>query len=542
MPSYSWPRRASAQQSVWLHSGFSGVFIVLVLLAGLYLYHSYSKAASQLQQQISQQHQQASDRVGQFLRQQQMLLQLLHLSVLNRYQVRLQAPAHSALDKQFAKAQGRYQLTSPSQFAGVTTGSLTGQGTNPQADARLQAEMDAVLALTPLMYAAHRQAQHQPWIYYTSSHGFLYLFPAHNIQLQQGLAAGNPMFAPALYQMPFYQLASASSGAVWTPVYQDSAGQGQLVSVSQAVMLQQELLGVLSLDVNLSTLERLITPFALPQVQLSLQYQQQVVWQSTPSKAISLPVGHNFSWFDGGDTWALQQALVANGWQLKAQIDKTAWYRQILSALQSDIWLMLCVLLGYLFAVLALSQRHSRQHSLEIDPLTDCYRRSQYLLQAERDLVLMQQTGGGLGLMLLDVDYLHKYNQHAGIQAGDQLLARLASELKRHLALRLDVLIRMDGDQFACLMPADSATEFTCYATRLQQQVQALAIPHPQSPFLYVTISVGACWLNAGAHCSADDLLLRAQTALQKARLRGRNQLALYDPTPESWPQLSSVG
>lgn len=542
MPAHLWPRRASSQQSVWLHSGFSGVFILLVVLAGMYLYRCYDKAALQLQQQIQQQHQQASDRVGQFLRQQQMLIQLLHLSLLERYAVRRQAPAHAYLDKQFTHAQDRYQLTLPSQFAGVTTGSLTGQGSAPQDDPRLMAEMDAVLALTPLMYAAHRQAQHQPWLYYTSSHGFLYLFPAHKIQLHQGLAAGNPMFAKDLYQVPFYQLASANSGAVWTPVYQDSAGQGQLVSLSQAVMDKDQQLGVLSMDVNLSTIEQLLAPFALPQVQLRLQYQQHEVWRTGPVITTNMPTDRNLTWFDGDDAWGLQQLLVANGWQLQAQIHKTAWYRQLLTALQSDIWLMVCGLASYLLLVLAINQQRSRQRSAVIDPLTNCYRRSEFYPLAQRDITLQQQTGCGLGLVLLDVDYLHKYNQAAGLEAGDRLLARLASELQRSLAYHTDALIRMDGDQFAFLLPADSVAQLLQCANKLQQHVQALSIPHPHSPHLYVTVSIGACWLNAGALCSADELLQRAQTALQKARLRGRNQLALYDPIPETWPHFSSVG
>lgn len=132
-----------------------------------------------------------------------------------------------------------------------------------------------------------------------------------------------------------------------------------------------------------------------------------------------------------------------------------------------------------------------------------------------------------LSLLMLDVDWFKKYNDHYGHQAGDQALVTLGSVLA-HFARRPDDLAaRYGGEEFALLLfntPPEAARDI---AEQLISKVAETNMQHSLSPLGRISISVGVATCIPLSECTIDDLFKRADTALYSAKNNGRNRLYL---------------
>ncbi len=91
-----------------------------------------------------------------------------------------------------------------------------------------------------------------------------------------------------------------------------------------------------------------------------------------------------------------------------------------------------------------------------------------------------------------------------------------------------DVVARLDGDEFAILMPQTDEAQAACLAERLQEHLLRNPIPNLESD-LYIRISVGVtCAIASYEPFSIDVLLERADKALYKAKQQGRNQISIW--------------
>ena len=86
------------------------------------------------------------------------------------------------------------------------------------------------------------------------------------------------------------------------------------------------------------------------------------------------------------------------------------------------------------------------------DDLTGARRRGVGLFELEREIDRAQRTGHGLVVAYVDVDGLKAVNDEQGHSAGDQLLREVAEALRRHMR-SYDLLIRVGGDEFLCVLP-----------------------------------------------------------------------------------------
>ncbi|MDE2234287.1 MAG: EAL domain-containing protein [Gammaproteobacteria bacterium] len=132
-----------------------------------------------------------------------------------------------------------------------------------------------------------------------------------------------------------------------------------------------------------------------------------------------------------------------------------------------------------------------------------------------------------LAVLFVDLDRFKHINDSLGHQTGDLVLKRVAQRLKRCIKDR-DTVARLSGDEFIVLVEhVDKRRDIEHLAERI---LRTLAKPMLLSETeLRVTGSVGITLLAADSP-DAKSLLANADTALYRAKHRGRNSYQFFTP------------
>jgi diguanylate cyclase (GGDEF)-like protein len=136
-------------------------------------------------------------------------------------------------------------------------------------------------------------------------------------------------------------------------------------------------------------------------------------------------------------------------------------------------------------------------------------------------------TGEPLGVLCIDVDRFKAVNDSYGHPAGDYLLRHTADRLKA-LSEECHVLGRFGGDEFMLICPAPTAAS----SARLGELiVSALAAPFEIGMArVFVGASVGILTVDPDEPIDAPEAFRRADLAMYRAKVLGRNQYAFYEP------------
>ncbi len=136
-----------------------------------------------------------------------------------------------------------------------------------------------------------------------------------------------------------------------------------------------------------------------------------------------------------------------------------------------------------------------------------------------------QREGRPLSLVMVDIDHFKAYNDYYGHLAGDDCLQRVARTLETVVARPGDLVARYGGEEFALVLP-DTDNGARILGERCRAAVADLQIPHQASPLLpVVTVSVGVATAIPRPGSTPEELIVRADQALYRAKLLGRNQV-----------------
>ncbi|MBU9836500.1 membrane-associated sensor domain-containing protein [Rahnella sp. L72c] len=156
------------------------------------------------------------------------------------------------------------------------------------------------------------------------------------------------------------------------------------------------------------------------------------------------------------------------------------------------------------------------------DPLTGVANRRQLDKQLQQLIAQTERQGGIFSLIMIDVDYFKKYNDHYGHQAGDNCLVDIAKCFRQVVRQPADLVARYGGEEFVILLHSAAATDAEVVAQRIRQSVAQAAIPHALSQVAdTVTVSQGIMQWSPGM--TSLELLQRADSALYDAKHAGRN-------------------
>ncbi len=165
------------------------------------------------------------------------------------------------------------------------------------------------------------------------------------------------------------------------------------------------------------------------------------------------------------------------------------------------------------------------EHLAYHDYLTNLPNRAYFSEQLNHAVFWSEKMKEKLAIMFLDLDGFKAVNDTLGHYAGDQLLEELSKRLTGALR-KSDIVARMGGDEFIIMIKniKDSAS----VQKIADKIIKCINIPFKLNDEDYnIGASVGIAVFPADAH-SADELIEKADSAMYKAKEKGRNQYVIY--------------
>lgn len=177
----------------------------------------------------------------------------------------------------------------------------------------------------------------------------------------------------------------------------------------------------------------------------------------------------------------------------------------------------------------AFLERQSLEEMAARDGLTRLLNRQTFEFRARnvwRTATTMQRP---VALLMIDVDYFKRYNDHYGHQAGDDCLRRVAAAVREAINPSRDELVaRYGGEEIIVMLVDRTEEQVAAVALNAVAHVARQAIPHQASVVCdHVSISVGATTPSADPELSYGAMANLADKALYLAKKQGRNRCVL---------------
>ena len=170
------------------------------------------------------------------------------------------------------------------------------------------------------------------------------------------------------------------------------------------------------------------------------------------------------------------------------------------------------------------------QWQLSHDHLTGLLNRNAFEDILLREHNRVRRTNDDALLLFIDLDNFKLINDELGHAAGDKLLVNLSKNLSSR-ARDTDNIGRLGGDEFVVLLTGVSKDNLEELAEKYRRLLEETSL-HWEGKNHTVTGSIGVVSVDKSAD-SIGELLARADQACQQAKIKGRNQWAIYSPTAE---------
>ncbi len=158
------------------------------------------------------------------------------------------------------------------------------------------------------------------------------------------------------------------------------------------------------------------------------------------------------------------------------------------------------------------------------DTLTGLANRRCFNEVMEEEIRRARRGGEFFTLLMCDVDFFKRYNDHYGHQGGDDCL-RAVGEVMREVFQRAGELpARYGGEEFAAILPGVSEESALKVASKLLEALAQRAIPHEYSDAApHLTLSIGLASAPVTQERDAEWYIARADEAMYESKKAGRN-------------------
>ena len=160
------------------------------------------------------------------------------------------------------------------------------------------------------------------------------------------------------------------------------------------------------------------------------------------------------------------------------------------------------------------------------DALTFLPNRRRIISDLQHEVIFSDRYGTPLAISMLDIDHFKVINDTYGHMVGDEVLRKLAVELRSHIR-HPDVIGRYGGEEFLVVLPHSTIKAAAEQAERLCNHVRSLMIECNDAK-VSLTVSIGI----AQYKIQKEDwqaFLSRADAVLYQAKGNGRNQWVLSE-------------
>ncbi|WP_206245253.1 sensor domain-containing diguanylate cyclase [Novosphingobium terrae] len=158
-----------------------------------------------------------------------------------------------------------------------------------------------------------------------------------------------------------------------------------------------------------------------------------------------------------------------------------------------------------------------------IDALSGLPNRRAYAGQFPR-FVEAEADGMVRAVGLLDVDNFKAYNDRYGHAAGDVILRKIGSLLRRSLRAGDDLAFRIGGEEFLVASKWIDVQSALAFFEGLRAEIEEMQLPHEGNlPFKVVTASIGLTTFQKPGDPA--QLVDQADAALYRAKREGRNSV-----------------
>ena len=170
-------------------------------------------------------------------------------------------------------------------------------------------------------------------------------------------------------------------------------------------------------------------------------------------------------------------------------------------------------------------QKNVLYYQAHHDPLTNLPNRLLFQDRLEQALLKSKRNGYKVALLFIDLDHFKHINDAFGHDRGDLILQRISKRLL-NVVRDTDTLSRLGGDEFTLIV--DGVKDLSHIASLCKKLLQVVEKPVVVDETRhYVTASVGVC-LNCEGSINSVDMLKHADTAMYRAKERGRNTFEFY--------------
>lgn len=157
------------------------------------------------------------------------------------------------------------------------------------------------------------------------------------------------------------------------------------------------------------------------------------------------------------------------------------------------------------------------------DSLTGLWNRGYFIELASREIARCKRSVRNLSILLVDVDYFKKVNDHYGHDTGDKVLVGVADAMRNSLR-EIDIVARFGGEEFVVLLPDTSIQSAHKVAQRVCNSIREQDFLDDRRRKITITVSIGVTSYQ-NALSDLDLMLKRADIAMYSAKKNGRNRV-----------------
>jgi diguanylate cyclase (GGDEF)-like protein len=157
------------------------------------------------------------------------------------------------------------------------------------------------------------------------------------------------------------------------------------------------------------------------------------------------------------------------------------------------------------------------------DPLTSIYNRRYMNEFLAKETERSRRTHRKFSVVVTDVDDFKKINDRYGHMSGDTVLKKIVGGMIRGTR-EYDTVGRYGGEEFLLILPEVDKKTATIVCDRLRRKIAEQEIEIMQGERISVTASFGIASFDEDGN-APDDLLVKADERLYKAKRAGKNQV-----------------